>query len=94
MVFDNASIFTSSKFQSYYKQNGIFQKLIDLGHSATNGLAESNVQILKQKLRASNSESNSVRQRVQNILFGYRATPQACGLTNSNPIKCYLSVPP
>lgn len=54
MVSDNATIFVSETFKEFYKKNGIFQKLIAPGHPATNGLAERNIQTLKQRLKSMN----------------------------------------
>ncbi|XP_018305543.1 uncharacterized protein K02A2.6 [Mycetomoellerius zeteki] len=48
MVSDNATIFVSETFKQFCRRSGIFQKLIAPGHPATNGLAERNVQTLKQ----------------------------------------------
>ncbi|XP_024887055.1 uncharacterized protein K02A2.6-like [Temnothorax curvispinosus] len=50
IVSDNAIIFTSEEFQQFCKKTGIFPKFIALGHPATNGLAERNIQTLKKKL--------------------------------------------
>ncbi|UYV68066.1 K02A2.6-like [Cordylochernes scorpioides] len=52
MVSDNASIFTSDTFSNYCLENEIRQKFIAPGHPATNGLAERNVQTLKNKLKS------------------------------------------
>ncbi|UYV79172.1 hypothetical protein LAZ67_17001347 [Cordylochernes scorpioides] len=51
MVSDNASIFTGDTFSNYCLENGIRQKFIAPGYPATNGLAERNVQTLKNKLK-------------------------------------------
>lgn len=47
MLSDNAAVFTC---------NGIFQKLIGLGHPSTNWLAERNVQTFKRRLKPSTIE--------------------------------------
>ncbi|XP_011705233.1 PREDICTED: uncharacterized protein LOC105460477 [Wasmannia auropunctata] len=46
------------------------------GHPATNGLAERNIQTLNHRLAAIVNEPLSMRQKVREILFRYRATPQ------------------
>lgn len=87
IVSDNASIFQSEEFRNYCTSNGIFQKFIAPGHPATNGLAERNVQTLKQRLRAASNEPTSIREKLQKILFKYRATPLANG---KSPAEQYL----
>ena len=87
IVSDNASIFQSEEFHDYCSDRGIFQKYIAPGHPATNGLAERNVQTLKQRLKAASPERTSLHDKIQNILFRYRATPLACG---KSPAELYL----
>lgn len=88
IVSDNATIFTSDEFQSFCTNAGIFQKLIAPGHPATNGLAERNVQTLKNRLKAMKDDPRPIRQKVREILFRYRATPLANGKT---PSEQYLN---
>ncbi|XP_018392965.1 PREDICTED: uncharacterized protein K02A2.6-like [Cyphomyrmex costatus] len=87
MVSDNATIFVSETFKQFCRNSGIFQKLIAPGHPATNGLAERNVQTLKQRLKSMQGESLTLSQKVREILFKYRATPLACG---KSPAELYL----
>lgn len=87
LVSDNASIFQSEEFRGYCSSNGIFQKFIAPGHPATNGLAERNVQSLKQRLRAASNDPLPIRDKLRNILFRYRATPLANG---KSPAEQYL----
>ncbi|XP_017466491.1 PREDICTED: uncharacterized protein K02A2.6-like [Rhagoletis zephyria] len=87
MVSDNATIFTSAHFKSYCSKNGIYQKLIAPGHPSTNGLAERNVQTLKRKLKAMSTEPGPLRQKVNDILQIYRATPLSNGMS---PAELYL----
>ncbi|XP_018359746.1 PREDICTED: uncharacterized protein K02A2.6-like [Trachymyrmex cornetzi] len=87
MVSDNATIFVSKTFKHFCHRSGIFQKLIAPGHPATNGLAERNVQTLKQRLKSMQEESLTLTQKVREILFKYRATPLACG---KSPAELYL----
>ena len=87
VVSDNATIFTSEEFKSYCKNSGIIQKYIAPGHPATNGLAERNVQTLKNKLHAASNDPGSIQDKVQNIMFRYRATPLVSG---QSPAELYL----
>lgn len=90
LVSDNASIFTSSKFQQFCKQSGIIQKFSAPGHPATNGLAERYVQTIKSALKRNmdDQSSTSLKEGVRNILFRYRATPLQCG---KSPAELYLN---
>ncbi|XP_036340172.1 uncharacterized protein LOC118749483 [Rhagoletis pomonella] len=63
------------------------QKLIAPGHPSTNGLAERNVQTLKRKLKAMSTEPGPLRQKVNDILQIYRATPLSNGMS---PAELYL----
>ncbi|XP_073830440.1 uncharacterized protein [Musca autumnalis] len=85
---DNATIFSSAIFKEFCEANGILQKFIAPGHPATNGLAERYVQILKHKLKAMENDSTPLWEKVQEILWRYRATPLARGDT---PAKLYLN---
>ncbi|UYV80413.1 K02A2.6-like [Cordylochernes scorpioides] len=88
MVYDNASIFTGDTFSNYCLENGIRQKFIAPGHPATNGLAERNVQTLKNKLKSMINENVPIHQKIQKILLRYRATPLASG---RSPSEMYLN---
>ncbi|XP_011883223.1 PREDICTED: uncharacterized protein K02A2.6-like, partial [Vollenhovia emeryi] len=87
MVSDNATIFTSEELKEFCQKAGIFQKFIAPGQPATNGLAERNVQIFKNRLKAMIDEPLSIQHKVQEILFRYRATPLSNGKT---PAEQYL----
>lgn len=87
IVSDNASIFHSEEFLDYCTTNGIFQKFTAPGHPATNGLAERNVQTLKRRLKAASDEPFTIQEKIQRVLFRYRATPLACG---KSPAELYL----
>lgn len=88
MVSDNAKIFSSDYFTEYCKSNGIVQKFTAPNHPATNGLAERNVQTLKRRLKTMSNEKLSIHEKVQKILFRYRATPLVDGKT---PAENYLN---
>ncbi|KAJ8871531.1 hypothetical protein PR048_027853 [Dryococelus australis] len=77
MVSDCAMIFTS-----------IFRKFCAAGHSATNSLAERNVQMLKYRLATMSNQSIPIRQKVREILFRYQATPLSEG---KSPAEQYLN---
>ncbi|XP_017304557.1 uncharacterized protein K02A2.6-like, partial [Diaphorina citri] len=87
LVSDNHSIFQSEQFHTYCTDRGIFQKFIAPGHPATNGLAERNVQTLKNRLKTMAQDSTPLHVKLQEILLRYRATPLACGKT---PAELYL----
>ncbi|BET02945.1 Hypothetical Protein NTJ_15763 [Nesidiocoris tenuis] len=87
LVSDNASIFVGEEFREYCSNHGVFQKLIAPGHPATNGLAERNVQSLKNKLKAASNETSSIHDKIQRILLRYRATPLSDG---KSPAENYL----
>ncbi|XP_046810023.1 uncharacterized protein K02A2.6-like [Lucilia cuprina] len=97
MVSDNATIFKSDTFSSFCQDCGIFQKFIAPGHPATNGLAERNIQTLKNKLAAMSSESSSTQEKIRDILLKYRTTPLKNGKTPSElflgrPIRSRLDI--
>ena len=50
LVTDNESCFVSEEFETFLSKNGIKHILSALFHSATNGLAERAVQIVKKKV--------------------------------------------
>ncbi|XP_058983670.1 uncharacterized protein K02A2.6-like [Musca domestica] len=87
LVSDNATIFKSEEFQNFCTNSGIFQKYIAPGHPATNGLAERNVQTLKQRLAAMAEDPSPISKKVREILFKYRATPLRNG---KSPSEMYL----
>ncbi|UYV73221.1 hypothetical protein LAZ67_10002215 [Cordylochernes scorpioides] len=64
------------------------KKCIAPGHPATNGLAERNVQTLKNKLKSMINENVPIHQKIQKILLRYRATPLASG---RSPSEMYLN---
>jgi len=83
IVSDNATIFQSEHFKKFCNEHGIFQTFIAPGHPATNGLAERTIQTLKMKLAAMSNEKSSIATKLNEILYRYRATPLACGITPS-----------
>ncbi|XP_075154322.1 uncharacterized protein K02A2.6 isoform X1 [Haematobia irritans] len=87
LVSDNATIFSSKIFKDFCSRNGIIQKFIAPGHPATNGLAERYVQTLKYKLKAMENDKATIFEKVQEIVYRYRATPLADG---KSPALLYL----
>ncbi|XP_036329398.1 uncharacterized protein K02A2.6-like [Rhagoletis pomonella] len=87
IVSDNATIFTSDEFKLFCSSHGVFQKFIAPGHPATNGLAERNIQTLKQRLKCMTDDPRPMRKKLREILFRYRSTPLKCGNT---PAELYL----
>ncbi|BES99282.1 Hypothetical Protein NTJ_12100 [Nesidiocoris tenuis] len=87
LVSDNAAIFKSEEFTVYCKEHGIFQKFSAPHHPATNGLAERSIQTLKRRLKAAASDPAPLSIKLQQIMFHYRTTPLASGLT---PAELYL----
>lgn len=93
LVSDNAKIFTSDEFGLFCRNSGIFRKFSAPGHPATNGLAERNVGTLKKRLAAmENDEPSTIKQKVREILFRYRATPLNDG-SGKSPAELYLHRP-
>lgn len=87
VVSDNATIFKSEEFTKFCRHRGIFQKFIAPGHPATNGLAERNIQTLKQRLTSMSNDPATMSTKIREILFRYRATPLRNGKT---PSEMYL----
>ena len=85
---DNAKIFKSETFTTFCQENGIQQKFTAPGKPSTNGIAERNIQTLKQKLKAMEKSSLPIGRQVQEILMKWRATPLACG---KSPAELYLN---
>lgn len=87
IVSDNATIFVSDEMRKFYAEAAIFPKYIAPGHPATNGLAERSIQTLKKRLLSMQNEPFSMRHKIRDILFRYRATPLTSGKT---PAEAYL----
>lgn len=88
LVSDNATIFTSTEFNTYCRTCGIAQRFIAPGHPATNGQAERFVQTLKHALKTCLEASDvPIPKLVRNILLRYRATPLNSG---KSPAELYL----
>ncbi|KAF2883447.1 hypothetical protein ILUMI_22732 [Ignelater luminosus] len=88
LVSDNAAIFTSEAFTSFCQRNGIQHKTIAPGHPARNGQAERFVQTLKVRLKSLVSEQGSLREKLNKILFYYRATSLFSG--GKSPAENFL----
>ena len=78
LVSDNGPQFTSSEFKQFMHKNRVKHILSAPYHPASNGLAERFVQTLKHSLKASrHNDERSIRHRLAEFLFEYRATPHA-----------------
>ena len=86
VVTDNGSNFTSDEFEEFLNQNEIRQIRTAPFHSASNGLAERAVQLLKEKIKKRNE--GSVKTRVSRFLVRYRITPQTS--TGVSPVELLL----
>lgn len=75
IVSDNGTCFTSMEFNSYLQSLGIQHLTTAPYHPQSNGMAERCVQILKKGLKK--FTDGTLDQRVANILFSYRTTPQS-----------------
>ena len=75
LVTDNGSVFTSSEFESFLKNNGICHITSALYYPASNGLAERAVQTFKENVRKSSGESIEIR--LSRFLLTYRTTPHS-----------------
>ena len=72
VVTDNGTCFVSAEFEEFLASNGNLTSAPY--HSASNGLAERAVQIVKKGLKK--TTDGSVRARLAKSLFAYRITPQ------------------
>ena len=80
IVSDNATSFSSGKFQSWCQEHGITHLAGAPYHPATNGAAERLVQSFKKSLQKSSLLPKSA---LQEFLMMYRRTPLASGLSPS-----------
>ena len=70
VVSDNGPPFSSSEYEEFLHQNGIYRILVSPYHPSSNGLAERFVQTFKYALEASASDpASSLQQRIQNFLL-------------------------
>ena len=86
LVFDNGSVFTSSKLKSFLEQNRIRHSTSVHYHLATNGLAEKAVQTLKEFIRT--PSPGSLQTQISQFLFQYRNASHS--ITEVPPAKLLL----
>ncbi|GFR60864.1 Pol polyprotein [Elysia marginata] len=83
IVSDNGPTFTSEKFQTFLKRNGVKHMTSAPFHPATNDAAEKTVQMFKNAMRKMDNKG-SIEERVLKFLTRYRVTPHTTtGLTPS-----------
>ena len=75
VVSDNATNFTSDKFEAFLRANGVKQVCTPPYHPASNGLVERAVQTFKFGLKK--LKDGSVETKVSRFLFVYQATPHS-----------------
>ena len=80
---DNGSCFVSAEFKQFFNKNGIRHITSAPYHLSSNGLAEREVQTVKQGLKK--LREGSVKDRVARFLFAYRNTPQST--TGNSPAE-------
>ena len=73
IVSDNETVFTSEKFETFMKLNGIRHIKAAPYHPSTNGIAERAVQSLKENLKK--SKAGSLETMISRFLFKYQTTP-------------------
>ena len=79
---DNGPSFTSSEFKSFMHGNGINHIISAPYHPSTNGLAERDVQTLKNGLKC--TVGASIQEKLSKVLIDYRITPHSTmGITPS-----------
>ena len=66
---DTGTVFTSDKFETFVRHNGIRHVKSALYHLSTNGLAEHAIQTLKESLKK--SKAGSPETRISHCLFKY-----------------------
>ena len=77
LVSDNATCFTSETFKKFCQMNGIRHITGAVYHSKTNGQAEIVVKQVKNALKSMEKSTNTLRHRLDEFLFRYRATPHS-----------------
>ena len=77
VVSDNGPQFTSGEFGEFMRQNGIRHIRVAPYHPSSNGAAEKAVQTVKNSLKASVQDGQSLVTRLARFLMTYRTSPQA-----------------
>jgi transposase InsO family protein len=87
VVSNNGPPFQPVEHEDFLRQNGIQQVLVSLYHPASNGQATRFVQMVKNYLKMSSTQSCSL-QRIQSFLLSYRGMPHST--TSCSPAKLFL----
>ena len=85
IVSDNGPQFTSGEFAEFMRQNGIRHIRVAPYHPSSNGAAEKAVQTVKNSLKASIQDGQSLATRLARFLMTYRTTPQVA--TGKSPAE-------
>ena len=88
IVSDNGSTFTSESFQLFMKRNGILHIRTAVAKPSTNGLVERFNATFKSSIRAMNSETDDLNQKLNCFLHTYRNTPHST--TGETPAQLFL----
>ena len=90
---DNGPQFVSEEMHHFMKKHGIQHTRVPRYHPASNGEAETYVQILKQALQTSKIKpGESLQLRLSSFLFSYRNTLHT--VTGQTPAKLFLKRTP
>lgn len=92
LVSDNGPQFSCNEFQSFCKVNGVKYCACPIYHPASNGLAERAVGTVKESLKKNDRNKLTIQQKLLNILFKYRNTPQSA--TGISPVNLLFSYKP
>ena len=83
---DNASVFTSTEINDFFRRNGINYTTSAPYHPASNGLAERAVQTFKLAMRK--QQTGTLEEKLARFLFSYRITPHTT--TGETPAKLLM----